>query len=59
LNPKLHIHLQSNPKAPAVFHMTRKLYREAAKRNPRVASRVKCTIATDKRGFYPGEQERH
>ena len=52
MKPKLHIHLQSNPKAPAVFHMTRKLYREAAKRNPRVASQVQCTIAMDKRGFY-------
>ncbi|GMR22016.1 MAG: D-2-hydroxyacid dehydrogenase [Acidobacteriota bacterium] len=32
--------------------MTRRLYRQAAKRNPRVASQVKCTIATDKEGFY-------
>jgi len=52
LKPKLHIHLQSNPKAPIVFQMTRELYRQAAKRNPHVARQVKCTIATDKQGFY-------
>lgn len=32
--------------------MTRKLYREAAKRNPSAARSVRCTIATDKPGFY-------
>jgi len=48
----LHIHFQSNPKAPDVFHMTRSRYRAAAARNPDVARRVKCTIATDERGFF-------
>lgn len=52
MKTKLHIHLQSNPKAPEVFHMTRERYRGAAKRNPDVAKRVKCTIATDREGFY-------
>ena len=32
--------------------MTRELYRQAAKRNPRVARQVKCTIATDRDGLY-------
>jgi phosphoglycerate dehydrogenase-like enzyme len=49
---RIHIHLQSNPKAPDVFHMTRERYRAAARRNPDVARRVRCTIATDKAGFY-------
>lgn len=32
--------------------MTRERYRGAAKRNPDVAKSVRCTIATDREGFY-------
>lgn len=32
--------------------MTRERYRGAAKRSPDVAKRVRCTIATDREGFY-------
>ena len=32
--------------------MTRERYRAAAKRQPEIARRVTCTIATDKNGFY-------
>ncbi len=56
LTQKLRIHLQSNPKAPEVFRMTRELYRAAAKRQPEIARRVTCTIATDKNGFYRAMQ---
>lgn len=50
--PRLHVHLQSNPKAPDVFHLTRERYRAAARRNPEVASQVRCSIATDREGFH-------
>ena len=52
MTQKLRVHLQSNPKVPEVFHMTRERYRAAAKRQPEIARRVTCTIATDKDGFY-------
>lgn len=52
MSKKLHIHLQTNPKAPDVFHLTPERYRGAAKRNPEVARQVKCTTASDEEGFY-------
>lgn len=52
MTAKLHLHLQTNPKAPDVFHLTRERYRSAAKRNPEVARRVTCTTASDRKGFY-------
>ena len=52
MRAKLHIHLQTNPKAPDVFHLTRERYRGAAKRNPSVARRVECTTSSTREGFY-------
>lgn len=49
---RLHVHLQSNPKAPDVFHLTAERYRDAEKRHPDVARHVRTTIATDRRAFY-------
>lgn len=49
---ELHIHFQSNPKAPEVFHMTRARFRAACARRPDVGARLRVTIATDRKGFF-------